>query len=160
MFPRRLSKHFKSASPSNGVKGKSVSPDVVGKPGKSFPPHGNHPSLASSQSHRLSVAWLSHPTSSPYLAPPSIPSRHKTGRSRDSEGLHPPACLAAAVVPRVTALHAVRLSHDRGKMAALTAENFAALQSLLKVNWEGGDGASGALVLQTLDGVGMGINGA
>lgn len=89
---------LKSGSPSNWVKGKSVSPDLVSKQGKSFPLHENHPSLVSSQSHRLSVAWLSHPAFSPYLAPPRIPPCHKTGSSRYPEGLRPPACLAAAVV--------------------------------------------------------------
>lgn len=46
----------------------------------------------------------------------------------------------------VIALLPVRRSHDPGKMAALTAENFAALQSLLKVNWKGSDNVSRALV--------------
>lgn len=53
----------------------------------------------------------------------------------------------------------MRRSHDSGKMAALTAENFAALQSLLKVSWEGGDGVSRAFVPEILDGTGIGING-
>lgn len=59
----------------------------------------------------------------------------------------------------MTALYTVRRSHDSGKMAALTAENFAALQSLLKVSWEGGDGVSRAFVPEILDGTGIGING-
>lgn len=59
----------------------------------------------------------------------------------------------------MTTFHSVRWSHDPGKMAALTAENFAALQSLLKVKWEGGDGVSRAFVPEILDGTGIGING-
>lgn len=41
-------------------------------------------------------------------------------------------------------------SGDSGKMAALTLENFAALQSLLKVNWRGGDSRRRVFVPGTL----------
>ena len=45
-------------------------------------------------------------------------------------------------------------SGDSGKMAALTVENFAALQSLLKVNWRGGDSARRVFVPGTWEGEG------
>lgn len=72
------------------------------------------------------------------------------------EGLQPPAFPAAAPEPRDELLR-VQPSGDLGKMAALTAENFAALQSLLKVNWRGGDSVRRAFVPRPWDGVGIGI---
>uniref|UniRef100_A0A452US94 COMM domain containing 9 n=1 Tax=Ursus maritimus TaxID=29073 RepID=A0A452US94_URSMA len=60
------------------------------------------------------------------------PFQSRSGRHH-TEGLQPPAFPAAAPEPR-DELHRVQPSGDLGKMAALTAENFAALQSLLKAS--------------------------
>lgn len=140
--------------PAHTGQGKSVFPVLVCRQAKPISIRVNHPTPGSSKFHCPIVPREPSSSDRVLLAPPHSAAPNP-GSRRHPEGLQPPACPAAASEPRDDLL-LVSPSGDLGKMAALTAENFAALQSLLKVNWRGGDSVRRAFVPRPWDGIGIG----
>lgn len=125
------------SQPTHSDQGKSVFPHLVSSQAKQMSRRENHPTPAPSKFHCPKSPQTEPSRGRTLLAPPR-PAAPQPAQPPPPEGLQPPACSAAASEPRDEFLH-VSPSRDSGKMAALTVENFAALQNLLKVNWRGGD---------------------
>ena len=145
-----------------------------------FPTQGSNPGLPHCRQTLLPPEPPGKPISCPekYPAPPSCRShdprvsRLEQSRLRALLGASPSPSSATQAAPatlkdyspryaprgyrsHVTALLRLPRPRDSGKMAALTAENFAALQNLLKVNGRAGGSAGRAFVSETLDRAGV-----